>query len=284
MPDSSHPLPETTKSCFSTGEFAKLCGVKKQTLIHYDEIGLFKPSVRDDDNNYRYYSIDAFETFFTIKSLQETGMPLSDIKEYISSRNPENFVALLNQRLQSIDGEIERLSRLRAIIAEKIKQTSQEMEFEHVRLEFREREPVLITENQAGTVFPSKAFSRQFMAHTAHCQQAFRIGGVFSTRTVHAQADIQAGDYQVAKAFYTVVPANVVTVDTYLPEGAYAVVYVKDQPSPDAETYSRLLGFIRREGYQAIGDFYEESVLDEHSVKGYQNYIYKVSVRVEKDS
>ena len=31
---------------FTTGEFAKILGVKKHTLFHYDEIGLFSPAVR----------------------------------------------------------------------------------------------------------------------------------------------------------------------------------------------------------------------------------------------
>ena len=35
------------KKNFSTGEFAKLCGVSKQTLIYYDKIGLFKPDYKD---------------------------------------------------------------------------------------------------------------------------------------------------------------------------------------------------------------------------------------------
>lgn len=28
---------------FSLGKFARLCGVHKKTLFHYDDIGLFKP-------------------------------------------------------------------------------------------------------------------------------------------------------------------------------------------------------------------------------------------------
>ena len=31
---------------FTTGEFAKLWGVKKQTLFHYDDIGIFQPAKR----------------------------------------------------------------------------------------------------------------------------------------------------------------------------------------------------------------------------------------------
>ena len=47
---------------FTTGEFAKLWGVKKQTLFHYDEIGIFKPAIKKP-NGYRYYSYQQFEVF-----------------------------------------------------------------------------------------------------------------------------------------------------------------------------------------------------------------------------
>ena len=32
---------KNSKNYFTTGEFAKICGVKKQTLFHYDDIGIF---------------------------------------------------------------------------------------------------------------------------------------------------------------------------------------------------------------------------------------------------
>ena len=39
----------------TTGEFAKLAGVSKDTLFHYEKIGLFKPEIVCK-NEYRYYS------------------------------------------------------------------------------------------------------------------------------------------------------------------------------------------------------------------------------------
>ncbi|MFE4512310.1 MerR family DNA-binding transcriptional regulator, partial [Bacillus subtilis] len=48
-------MSEDVKKYFTTGEFSKLCRVKKQTLFHYDEIGLFSPEIKKE-NGYRYYS------------------------------------------------------------------------------------------------------------------------------------------------------------------------------------------------------------------------------------
>lgn len=36
-------MEKNTEWVFSTGEFAKLCGVSKQTLLYYDRVGIFKP-------------------------------------------------------------------------------------------------------------------------------------------------------------------------------------------------------------------------------------------------
>ena len=40
---------------FKTSSFAALCGVKKDTLLHYDHIGLLQPH-SIGENGYRYYA------------------------------------------------------------------------------------------------------------------------------------------------------------------------------------------------------------------------------------
>ena len=43
---------------FSIGEFARLGGVSVRTLRHYDEIGLLRPAMVDQDTGYRGYAAD----------------------------------------------------------------------------------------------------------------------------------------------------------------------------------------------------------------------------------
>lgn len=44
------------KKCFLTsGEFAKMNGINKRTLHYYNDIGLFRPEMIDE-NGYHYYS------------------------------------------------------------------------------------------------------------------------------------------------------------------------------------------------------------------------------------
>lgn len=98
---------------FTTGEFAKILGVKKHTLFHYDEIGLFSPAVKDEENHYRYYFVWQMDTFEVIRALQKLGMPLGEIREYMETRSPEHFLALVDQKEAEIDQEIERLKNMK---------------------------------------------------------------------------------------------------------------------------------------------------------------------------
>ncbi|MES9688512.1 MerR family DNA-binding transcriptional regulator, partial [Bacillus sp. JJ353] len=63
-------MSEDLRKYFTTGEFAKLCHVKKQTLFHYDEIGLLSPEIKKE-NGYRYYSYNQFELFQVINLFKE---------------------------------------------------------------------------------------------------------------------------------------------------------------------------------------------------------------------
>ena len=74
----------------SAGRFAALVGTTKETLFHYDEIGLFVPK-RRGANGYRYYAMDQMETFDVIGMLRELGMPLAEIRNYLEQRSPEKF-------------------------------------------------------------------------------------------------------------------------------------------------------------------------------------------------
>ena len=69
---------------FKIGEFSKLSRISIRMLRHYDEIGLFSPAVKEE-NGYRYYFVWQMDAFEVIRALQRLGMPLGEIKAYISA-------------------------------------------------------------------------------------------------------------------------------------------------------------------------------------------------------
>ena len=105
--------------CIKTGDFAKLCGTNKRTLIHYDEIGLFHPAYTDK-RGYRYYSENQFDVFFTITCLKELGMPLKEIGAFLNHRNPQALKQLLLKQQEKIKQEEERIRKIREVVENKL--------------------------------------------------------------------------------------------------------------------------------------------------------------------
>ena len=112
-------MEKNLKDYFTTGEFARLCNVKKQTLFHYDDIGILCPELVGD-NGYRYYSYMQLEVFYTISMLKELGMPLSDIKKYLDHRSPRAFIDLLEKQQLEVEEKIQDLLWLKRFINTKL--------------------------------------------------------------------------------------------------------------------------------------------------------------------
>ncbi len=101
------------ENMFTAGELAKYQNISKQTLIFYDKIGLFKPSMIDSKNGYRYYSAEQLDYLDTILIMKKLGFSLNEIKEHMKNYTTENSLAFFRRQLSVIDGKINELSMLK---------------------------------------------------------------------------------------------------------------------------------------------------------------------------
>ncbi|WP_252237217.1 methyltransferase domain-containing protein [Clostridium sp. ZBS17] len=94
------------------GEFAKRSGVTVKTLLHYDKIGLLKPSEKTEVG-YRIYCEDDFLRLQQITTLKFIGISLSEIAHILneSGENLESMVKIqkraLEEKKRHIDAVIE---------------------------------------------------------------------------------------------------------------------------------------------------------------------------------
>ena len=61
----------------TTGEVARMMGTTKNTLFHYDQLGIFSPEARGD-NDYRYYTVrqmDVLDAIITPVSYTHLTLP-----------------------------------------------------------------------------------------------------------------------------------------------------------------------------------------------------------------
>lgn len=86
----------------SIGQFAKLCHTTTDTLIHYNDIGLFAPAELTAQNR-RYYHVSQCYTFKTIQFLAETGTTLTDIRQMLTDNPLPDLPVILQNQLEQLE-------------------------------------------------------------------------------------------------------------------------------------------------------------------------------------
>ena len=103
------------------GQMAKLNNISTQTLRYYDQIGLLKPRFYDEDNKYRYYSIEQCAVLDAIIHMQSLKLSLSQIKDFLKpGKHQELYDAIVAER-NVITKEITQLENVQRIMDRKIR-------------------------------------------------------------------------------------------------------------------------------------------------------------------
>ncbi|GCD10131.1 MerR family transcriptional regulator [Clostridium tagluense] len=265
---------------FNTGDFAKLCNVKKQTLFHYDDIGIFSPEIKDD-NGYRYYSYQQFDVFNVITILKETNMSLKEIKAYLDNRSPSTLVELLKNKVLDIDIEIENLKRIRKLMETKISITENACIIDHskISLEYFDEEHLVLS-NSIENV-SHKDYFKIVSEHMNYCTLN-NLNAGHSIGAMISKDNILKGVAENYSFLYTKLYSNNDIPFTFTkPKGLYCIAYHEGDYNSIDKTYNKILQFLKNSNI-VIGKYsYEEFLLDEVTGKGYDNYLTQILIEVE---
>lgn len=84
-------------------EFSLLCGTTKDTLLHYDEIGLL--IAHRDNQGRRLYQREQFFDYELIQLLKGTGASLEDIKKLFEEQKLDNLQNFFSEKLEALKKE-----------------------------------------------------------------------------------------------------------------------------------------------------------------------------------
>ncbi|NLD10414.1 MAG: MerR family transcriptional regulator [Clostridiales bacterium] len=270
------------KDYFTTGEFARLFNVSKQTLFYYDRIGIFKPEYTGE-NGYRYYSFTQLETFEVLTMFKELRVPLKDIKAHMANRSPEALIKLLNDRRDDIDQGIRRLEFARRYIDEKIDVTEEGIHAHLGEIAFEDiDEEYLVITDYTGPE-DERDVAEAVSEHFSYCRSldlssAHAIGGMIPVDGVTEDG------YHYSK-FYTVVDKESLKSsgykDAYVDsKGRYLTIYDNHGYNKVLDLCKKLIAYAKENHLKLDDSLYEDLILDDLSVDGYYHYMVKVSVRV----
>ena len=73
------------KELFQIGEVTKALGLTRRILINYEDFGLLMPASKNDGQSFRHYSAENIVHIRLIRSLQNLGLSLAEIKNYFGN-------------------------------------------------------------------------------------------------------------------------------------------------------------------------------------------------------
>src|SRR5690242_2411161 len=92
---------------FKIGEFSKLVQVSVPTLRYYDQVGLLKPALVDQETGYRYYSANQLPRLHRILALKSLGFDLAQIAAVLAEGiTPEQMRGMLRLRHAQISQQL----------------------------------------------------------------------------------------------------------------------------------------------------------------------------------
>ena len=80
------------KDTFKIGELSKLFDIGVDSIRYYEKVGILHP-VRNDENNYRMYTIDDVRRLALIRELLGLSFSTDQIREYDEDRNVDSTVS-----------------------------------------------------------------------------------------------------------------------------------------------------------------------------------------------
>ncbi len=262
----------------TTGEFAKLMGVTKETLFHYDEIGLFCPEVVTE-HGYRQYSVNQVEVMDTILMLKELGMPLKEIREFMRHRSAERILQVFEQREKQLDQQIKKLQQMKKWMAQRTRkiQAIQDLRTEEISVQ----------------IFPERYYLYASVSPDDEWEYYQKTGEII----FELEREGQQMDYDLAYiqheenltcGLYDVYDTAGLLVEEKpnkprcltLPAGEYLTAYHVGHWDTMSEAYERLLAYKKTQNLWTDDIYLEHFVVDNFVVDSIDEFVTEISVRI----
>lgn len=98
-----------SRKYYTPVEFARLFRIDRQTLIYYDNHGIFSPSLKNE-NGYRYYSLDQVFRFAELLSLRNLSVPGSRLSDYNQQPTVPLLKEILHDKIMEYEDKVSELS------------------------------------------------------------------------------------------------------------------------------------------------------------------------------
>lgn len=270
------------KKVFTTGEFAKLCRTTKDTLLHYDHIGLLKPQIVEE-NSYRKYTSEQFFEFDLIRVLRQAGSSLQEIKQYREHYDTQHFLGLMRKQRRQLAEQREKIQQMERMLDNTIEMTEWALKvpYDKPRVEHQEEELLMQVRLKPGEGDSAAGSALRLAELFAKCER-LHLADKFPLGSIILREQVLAGSEDESYFFSPVSQEEVQEEEVFCkPEGFYAVIVHRGTYDSFSEAYQRLLDYIRERGLTICGNAYIFDLVSYLASNIEEKYIVQICIQVE---
>ena len=263
---------------FTISEFAKYSRTTRDTLLHYDKIGLLRPVSRGS-NSYRFYSNRQLAIVNVIRTLQNLGMSLDEIRELKDRRTPARTDELFSRQIGKIDGKIDGWIRARKLLLtlRKIIQSVADIDENAVSIQYLPAEAIVmggINDYSHGRSDYDALLSFYHSADNEYpdLDMNYPVWAVFSGERIKKR------DWVWPDRYYFYNPEG----RDRKPAALYAIGYTRGGYGHGEELYDKMIDYIEKNGFEICGDTYEEYPINEIFATLEESYLIRVLITVRE--
>lgn len=265
----------------TTGEFARMMRVSKDTLFHYDKIGLLKPDIVKS-NGYRYYSVYQADLLEAIFMLRDLGMPLKEIQEHLIRRHPQAMDRLFAERELQIEREIEKLQSMKRWLRwnrERI-QDAAEIDTSKIMIKTLPERYYLYSKMTDGTDREIYMKSSRLIGQLMKAEPE----AVYHFAVLQHRSNIDAGQYNSYDNTMVLLGKKPSQIPCrILAPGRYLTGYHKGSWDTVGEAYERMLAYSREQEISLQEEFVERYVIDGFTASSEEDFITEITVGIAEE-
>ncbi|WHY62556.1 MerR family transcriptional regulator [Cytobacillus firmus] len=265
----------------TTGEFAKLCKVNKQTIFYYDQIGILSP-VMKNEKGYRYYSIHQLELFFVIDLLKDLGMSLNDIQQYMQNKSPESFLSIMYRKKEEIVKKRQEIEMKEKMIEAKIAimEEASHLNFNRITLQHLPEATLYLSRNIQNI---SDEEFLEVISDFINELQISQLDSGYPIGSITKREQVLKGEYANYSYLYIEQP-NPKEGHPYFRavKGDFLIGYHVGSEKTIGDTYKRLFLEMDRLGLTLGEHVFEEYIYDTVVRNDKEHYVTKIMMEVDQ--
>ena len=262
----------------SISDFAEFSRTTRDTLLHYDRIGLLSPVIRGY-NNYRYYSSNQLAIVNVIRTFQRLGMSLDEIKKLKDHRTPELANTVFERQIEDIDKIINEWVSARKLLLTLKKSINSVAGINEntITVKYIPAEAIFLGEindySRNRTDYDTLLTFYQDIV-----QKYPSIDPNYPVWAMYSQSQLVKKEWNNPERYYFYNPEGY----DRKPASLYAIGYKRGGYKPNNELFEKLEEYIHRNNYEICGNAYEEYPINEICAIDDNDYLIRIMIAVRK--